>query len=542
MRVDDLVLSLQRVFDRVARRLRVGPPPRPGRRRLLVVQIDGLSRAVLEQALAEGRMPFLARLLGQGWRLLPMCVGLPSSTPAFQMAVMYGVRPDIPAFHYHDRQRGVDVYFPRGGDAAAVEREQARGRPGILAGGSAYGCVFAGEASNALFSFSRIKRPTGAGLLRVVSAWVVLAWVVLRGVALTGLELARAVLRLVADPVTEAARGWRWLLLKLGISVWLHELFTLAVSRDLYAGVPAVFVNYVDYDVHAHAFGPRHPRALRALRRVDRALRQLGRVVRRVPEHAYDLFVLSDHGQAECTPFARLTGWPSVDRLLFEDVLGPGARPAAPPPGGPRSVRDDIRSYQAHRAPGLFQRFLNYLERDFAWILGQPAGVRNGVKVISAGPNALVYFLDSPTALGLEELDASAPGLVDELSRRRGIGFVVVRSARGPACVWRGRRYWPGLGPSGPFEGRPDLDRVVEGLRDLMAMPSAGDLVIFGNDSPDGNVSYLAETGAHAGPSVEEMHTFLVAPAGSPLTRAIRHPVELYPLFAAYGAGGQAVP
>ena len=33
----------------------------------------------------------------------------------------------------------------------------------------------------------------------------------------------------------------------------------MAVSRDLYAGTPAVYVNYLDYDVAAHAFGPREP-------------------------------------------------------------------------------------------------------------------------------------------------------------------------------------------------------------------------------------------------------------------------------------------
>ena len=30
-------------------------------------------------------------------------------TPAFQMAVMYGVRPDIPGFHFHDKRRRADV-------------------------------------------------------------------------------------------------------------------------------------------------------------------------------------------------------------------------------------------------------------------------------------------------------------------------------------------------------------------------------------------------------------------------------------------------
>ena len=64
-------------------------PEEPG---LLVVQIDGLSLPVLERGLAEGRMPFLRRVLQRERAVLhPMSVGLPTSTPAFQMAAMYGV-------------------------------------------------------------------------------------------------------------------------------------------------------------------------------------------------------------------------------------------------------------------------------------------------------------------------------------------------------------------------------------------------------------------------------------------------------------------
>src|SRR5881397_3789920 len=158
MPLDDLVLGLQRVFDRLVRRLRLGPPPVPGRRRLLIVQIDGLSRAVLEEALAQGQAPFLARLLRQrGFRMAPMSVGLPTSTPAFQMAAMYGVRPDIPGFHYHDRHRKTDVYFPRAGDAARVEQTQAAGRRGIVNGGGAYGCIFTGGAESNLLTFAMIR-------------------------------------------------------------------------------------------------------------------------------------------------------------------------------------------------------------------------------------------------------------------------------------------------------------------------------------------------------------------------------------------------
>jgi hypothetical protein len=69
---DDLVLTLQRAIDRFIRRLRRGGPLTPTHRRFLIVQIDGLSRVVLEQALASGRMPFVKRMLERdGYRMEP---------------------------------------------------------------------------------------------------------------------------------------------------------------------------------------------------------------------------------------------------------------------------------------------------------------------------------------------------------------------------------------------------------------------------------------------------------------------------------------
>ena len=139
MSADQLVLILQRAIDRFVRRLRRGGPLMPTHRRLLIVQIDGLSRVVLEQGMASGRMPFVKGMLeGDGYRMEPMSVSLPTSTPAFQMATFYGVRPDIPGFHYYSRERQTDIHFPRSGHAAWVESRHASGRRGILQGGSAY--------------------------------------------------------------------------------------------------------------------------------------------------------------------------------------------------------------------------------------------------------------------------------------------------------------------------------------------------------------------------------------------------------------------
>ena len=539
MPLDDLALRLQSWLDRLVRRLRLGRPPAAGPRRLLVVQIDGLSRSVLERALARGQMPFLRRLLARpGVHLSPMSVGLPTSTPAFQMAAMYGVRPDIPGFHFHDKRRGTDVYFPRTGDAAGIEERQAVGRRGIVTGGSTYGCVFTGGATNNLLTFTMLKRPSGAGLVRALSAAIVLGWVIVKSLVISILAITRAILGLVADPVS-APQGWKLLMLKIGVSVWIRELFTLSASRDLYGGAPAVYVNYLDYDIFAHAWGPRSPRAMRALRAVDASIHHLYRVLRRTPEHRYDLHILSDHGQAHCTPYESITGGRHLEHHLFEQFLAPaGAHEVAPGRAHGRHLSTGIKALRRSGATGVVQRFVNYLEHDFPWRLGEvkEAHEHDGVRVIAAGPNAFVYFLDDPAALTIEQIEVRYPGLAEEMSRAPGIGFVLARTAGDPVCFWRGKRYRPEELGTGPFADRDDVELVASGIRDLMAMPSAGDLVLYGLEASQGHVSFVREVGAHAGTTADEMQTFIVTPPGVTLPLPITHPVQLYPHFDAYRA------
>jgi hypothetical protein len=259
--------------------------------------------------------------------------------------------------------------------------------------------------------------------------------------------------------------------------------------------------------------------------------------MRRVPGHRYDLYVLADHGQAATTSYVTLSGGKAFERQLFDEVLEPaGAHEVSPSRPEGRRLARGIKAFRSHREPGLFQRFVTYLENDFPWVLGElkDARQRGGVRVISAGPNAFVYFLDIEEPLPLEQLDKRWPDLVEAVSRARGVGFVLARSATGPVCIWRGRRYRLAEGETGPFAGRPDLPLVLDGIGDLMDMRCAGDLVIYGLDAPEGHVSYVAELGAHAGPSPEELHTFIIHPPGVRLPMPITHPTELYPHFVAY--------
>lgn len=501
--VEALVLRIQGLVDRCSRWMRLVPAAgTSARRRFLIIQIDGLARAIFDRAMAGDRtsagdsLRNLRRLLVTGrLKRRDLSVGLPSSTPAFQAAIMYGGHPDIPGFHFFDKRERLDLHFPRHGVADLVEQRHADGRPGILEGGACYGCVFTGGAQDSLWTFTRLGRLTRAGsvLGRTARSSVLLGWVTLKCLALTLVTLARFVGRTAAAlPLgrAELRRSVEALGLDIGVSIWARQLFTLLVSADLYRGVAAIYVNFIDYDVAAHAFGPADRLAFRALRGVDRSIQQLARIVRRLPELGYDLYVLSDHGQVLTRSFESLSGGAPVEEVI-------------------RATLDGAADDQ--------------------------------LEIIAAGPNAFVYFTDRAEPLGAAQIEARHPGALERLSRHPGIGLVLARGAGGPVGWCRGHRLSLTRRPEAPaldpFARRPDRDVVVAGLRDLMAMPSAGDIVLYGIGAAGGDVSFIDERGAHAGPSEAELQTFILHPPSVRLPEApLTHPAQLYPHFMSYHA------
>jgi hypothetical protein len=408
-----------------------------------------------------------------------------------------------------------------------------------MEGGRTYGCVFGGGAADTVLTFAHLLRPSAPwghiGFRARVLPFLLLAWVTVKMLVATLFDAVAWGIRAVRDfslgrPVPSPKR---WLVRRL-ISGWLRELFTLSVTADVYGGVPALYVNFVDYDVPAHGLGPDDRRALRALRYVDRSIREIWQAVRRVPELGYDVFILSDHGQTVSVPFETVAGGLSV-----ADVILTAFRPAAgsaEPPGEP-SVREVVHPGASSLWPfaPIWQRHVAYLEprtreRNAVWV--------RGLCVVPAGPNVNVYLTDVEGHAPVEVIERRYPGALAHLSRHPGIGFLLTREAAGPVCYYRGDviRIPPPPGPTGcPLFDRPDRELVVQGLETLLAMPSGGDVIVYGHYAAAGCISFLGERGSHAGPSEPELYGFVLAPPAVTFDfEAVTGPRDLYPLFVGY--------
>jgi hypothetical protein len=123
-----------------------------------MIQLDGLSQPQFEHALARHELPFLRRLIRrEHYRLQAHYSGLPSTTPAVQAELFYGVKGAVPAFSFRDHESRQIVRMYEPGAAARVEALNTnKDNESLLSGGSAYSDNYTGGAAEPHFCPSAI--------------------------------------------------------------------------------------------------------------------------------------------------------------------------------------------------------------------------------------------------------------------------------------------------------------------------------------------------------------------------------------------------
>jgi hypothetical protein len=157
---------------------------------------------------------------------------------------------------------------------------------------------------------------------------------------------------------------------------------------------------------------------------------------------------------------------------------------------------------------------------------------RHDVVVTYSSCLALVYFADTADPLGLAEIagDRRRAHLYASLLAHPGIGLVATRAAggavhlesRGGRAVIVGDavRVLAGESPLASYGTEP---YVVRAVRDLVAQPNAGDLVLFGAYDGYDIISFDDQVGAHGSAGGDQTYPFLITP---PWLDVSREPIE----------------
>jgi len=568
-RVLDLIELLVTWFNRrkygaLARRLgrgAVSDPGDDGRRGLIILQIDGLSHATLQQALARGVMPHLRRMIERdGYRLERWWCGVPSSTPAVQGGILYGNNEEIPAFRWYEKASGKTMVAKHPRDARILQDRLSAGRIGLLEGGSSYVNIYDGGARQSLFTISALggerffENARGASLLLLLLLSPIRLLRLAKDVTL---DFVRDLWqRLVGRFDTRVGRRRRPFsilssLLQIIASVVFRELQTFGMLLDIYRRLPAIYANFYGYDDVAHQLGPLDGETERVLRGIDGRIREIDLTRRRFADRRpYDLFVLSDHGMSPCTPFQERYG-----ETLGQFMATLAARDT------PVELDETFsREWRTRREAGFLLEELDGISAHLPWRSQRLAGVlRNFVArripaddeqeydlsrhrdliLRNSGTVSLVYFPLAAHQMDLSEIELAYPGLLRSLVEHPGLGLVLGRE-RGEAMAMtvRGPRRLLNLDNSlirDLLDNLPDPALAARQLARVACFANSGDLLLFGRWNAAGHaIAFEPHWATHGGIGGEQNRPFLLLPPDVDWDiSAISGPEQLYPLFMA---------
>jgi endonuclease/exonuclease/phosphatase family metal-dependent hydrolase len=488
------------------------PPDAPG---VVLLQIDGLSRRQLERALQRGKMPFVKKLCKAGdHRLASFYSGLPSTTPAVQAELFFGVRAAVPAFAFRDSQTRQRVEMIQLATAARVEERLGEDNPGLLADGGAYCNIFAGGAAEPHYCAAAMGARQVFGHARRGRVLLVALWNIMVAVRSLGMLVAELVVA-VSDFFRGVIQGndlWAELKLvpaRVIVAVLIRELITIGVEADVTRGLPIIHANFLGYDEQSHGRGPSSAMAHWSLRQIDDAIARIVRAARASRRRDYQIWLYSDHGQQASRPFEDVTGR-TLEQVVEDLFRQDGQRGDSSGSGRRESRVQGIRAQRAGWLGGFWAKRLQQWTETPAVTDEDARSARP--MVVAKGPLGHVYL---PSVCEPETQRRLAARLADEAA----VPWVFMPREPEGIQAWHGQATY-GLpedaeavfGAEHPFlpELAADLERVCR-HRD------AGDLVVSGWHTDGTSVSFVRESGSHAGPGTEETGGFVLIPTEVPM-------------------------
>jgi hypothetical protein len=309
-------------------------------------------------------------------------------------------------------------------DCAEIEQAHATGIGLLVNGGSSRGNLLSGEADEVILTCSRMSAETKsnpgyraffANGLNVARTFVLFFWEVV-------LEWTAALRAARRDVRPRGHRGGIYPFMRAAMCVIVRDLIVYGVISDMMFGRPVVYSTFSSYDEVAHHSGLERSDTLEALRKLDQQFDRIDRA-RQYAARPYLIVVLSDHGQTQGATFKQRNGYGLSE--LVERALEEGSVEAI----GGGDEQQAMTGLALGEAVGAKAKPPKSSK--------QHVGERK-VVVLGSGNLGLVYLMDEPRRLTLEEIDERHPRLIADLRAHPHVGWLLVRSRDRGALVLGG--------------------------------------------------------------------------------------------------------
>ncbi len=474
---------------------------------LIILQVDGLSRRQFEAALAKKRLPFLQKLIGRGYfQRLSFYSGIPSTTPAVQAEVMYGVKGAVPAFQFLHRESGEVFRMYEHAAAKTIADECLNNAKPLLKGGASYSNIYSGGAEEARCCAETTDLPRvleALNPLRLLLIFFLYFFTLVRITLLTGVELLVGIADMIGSLFT---RDWqneiKFVPARVMVSIVLREWVRIVVKLSVARGTPVIYANLLGYDEQAHRRGPSAAFAHWGLKGIDKTIEDIFKTAKRSDARDYEVIVFSDHGQEESRIYEFETG------QTIQNAVTSALRES---PLGDRIVRSLDSTKRNENLDQRMRHFMRIRRRRIDAPKMTKEELAENVIVTAMGPIGHIYF---PVSV----LDDAKAACANHLVMQGQVPLVVYKTEAGGVFGRNARGLWrlpediqEVCGPQHQF-----ADEIRVDLVELTKNANAGDLIISGWDPEKSPLTFVQEHGAHGSIGTQETRGFALLPIKLP--------------------------
>jgi len=504
---------------------------------VLFLELDGLSKPVLERAMREGYMPTLARWLETGsHRLTGWECDLSSQTSASQAGILHGNNDNIPAFRWYDKARGEIVASSDPSQLPRLEKERSDGNGLLAQKGASRGNMFSGDAPDVMFTASTItdlsRLRTGDFYAFFVNPYnfsrtlLLAVW----DIILEKYQFWQARRKNVLPRLGRDKRGGVYPLLRAAMTVFLRDLNTYTLVGDMFAGVSSAYATFPGYDEVAHHSGVESEDAIDILPKMDLQIARLESAAREAPR-PYHLVILSDHGQSGGATFRQryhMTLEELVQSLTAERYEVWGSVGTDEDWGHINTFLTDTTKNEKETIARPMRALVGKRMHDDHVALG-PGGEQlrqqdaesddeeAKVVVLASGNLGLIYFTAWDERMSLEQINEAFPDMIPGLAQHEGVGCVMVRSEEhGPMAIGADGIHFLA---DGCVEGQDPLanfdPNAAAHLRRTDTFPNAPDILVnsFYNPKTNEVAAFEELVGCHGGMGGYQTRPFILFPA-----------------------------
>ena len=539
---DDNSWNRSVVKRQMRRASKVEPTDVPG---ILFLEIDGLARPILQEALDNGFMPNMKRWIDSGSHVLQQWeTDTSSQTSASQAGILHGDNSNIPAFRWYDKASGEVVASSNARLLPEIEAAHSDGKGLLSLDGASRGNLFSGDAPHVMGTASTISDNSKfhSSEYRIFFT--------------NPYNIARTLYLIIWDIITEK-REYRWArknnvqpilgkdhrggivypLIRAFNTVIMPSLNLYTLLGDMMAGRPSAYATFVAYDEIAHHSGIEDPGCFKMLHKLDHWFARLEAAVSDAPR-PYHLVVLSDHGQTGGATFLQrygLTLQEFVQALMGVGVfVGGGEYTSDEGTGNINIFLNDAVKNDTTGAARVVQRAFKGQTVNGDIVLGEDARAeaeqaadkdkKDGDKeeqpdviAVASGNLGVISFTKWPKRMTKEEIDEAFPVVIPGLVKHEGVGFIMVDSeADGPVVIGANGTYYlkddriEGENPLANFEKNAAVH-----LRRTDSFSNCPDIVVNSFYDPEKNEGCAFEEliGFHGGLGGTQTEPFILHPA-----------------------------